>query len=130
MQTFENTKSIFVKTDNIQSTRSAARPQVNEKVLAQPKALTKVQKTVISVGVCVFLLLIFTNLFVQFKDAQLVQEIERYQLSVGELNTMSEGVLNEIHQAGNYEDVKKAAQEEKMTIEQSRVKDISDEDGQ
>lgn len=130
MQTFENTNSTFVKTDTIQSTRSAEKPTVNERVLARPKALTKGHKTVISVSVCVFLLLIFTNLFVQFKDAQIVQEIERYQLSVGELNTMAEGVRNEIHQAANYEDVKQAAQEENMTIEQSRVKDIQSEDGQ
>ncbi|MBG9989079.1 hypothetical protein HZY88_08870 [Aerococcaceae bacterium DSM 111176] len=130
MQTFENTNSTFVKTDNIQSTRLAAKPKVNERVIASPRALTRGQKTVISVSVCVFLLLIFTNLFVQFKDAQIVQEIERYQLSVGELNTMAEGVRNEIHQAANYEDVKQAAQEENMTIEQSRVKDIQSEDGQ
>lgn len=130
MQAYENAKSLGKRMTNIHITSGQVIARPNEETKTRDQVLSGFQKSVISGCVCIFLLLIFWNLFYQYKDAQIVQEIERYQLSVGELNTMSEGVRNEIYQKGNYEDIKKAAKQEKMTIVNDRVRNIVNENGQ
>ncbi len=126
MPTLENTKPYYSGAENVRNT-AGTYSETKGKATANDTPMTKNQFRVISIGIIVFIALIFMNLFVQFKDAQVVQQITHFEQSVGELNSRAEGIRTEMHQNVNYEAVKEAARQEQMTIEEGRVRDIGNE---
>ncbi|MBG9981798.1 hypothetical protein HZY86_01570 [Aerococcaceae bacterium DSM 111020] len=127
MPTLENTKPYYSGVKNVRTIPAGVESNQEATVTASDRPMSKGQKRVLSIGMIVFVVLIFMNLFVQYKDAQIVQEITRYEQSVGELNSQAEGVRVEIYQQVNYGAVKEAAKQEQMTIEEERVRDIGNE---
>ncbi len=127
MPTLENTKPYYSGAKNVRTIPAGVESNQEATVTASDRPMSKGQKRVLSIGMIVFVVLIFMNLFVQYKDAQIVQEITRYEQSVGELNSQAEGVRVEMYQQVNYGAVKEAAKQEQMTIEEERVRDIGNE---
>lgn len=122
MQSVQNVKEKAMRRENVQSQRRFA-----DRILEGDKVnvLAGYQKVALGFGVLLLLCIIFLNLFVQYKNAQLTQEILLHQETIAEISTVSEGIQSEINQIINYEKIKEAANQNGMTLNHDQVREIT-----
>lgn len=86
-----------------------------------------VKGVLIGVAMILLLTIVSIQLILQYQINQLDQQISQYQDSIQELNLESDFLMSKILSQFDYEVIKQVAEDQGMTIDGSRVKDLTHE---
>lgn len=113
-------------TQSIYNGNSQVKPlnKSRERVAAKPFVLTKYDILIMTVTFILCIALIGVNLKVQVETATAETAIKNYEAQTLALSAQTDIIYNQISDQFNYQTIKKAAQENGMKIDGSRVRSV------